>query len=765
MIGQSVKRYDDVRLLTGLGRYTDDLALHGALHAVFVRSPHAHAKVVAIDTAPARRLPGVVAVFTASDLLADGIGPLASGIGARAAEHPNRDGSLMTDLPIRLLACDRVRFVGDPIAVVLAESADAARDAAEAVAVSYALLPAVVDCRGALAEGVPELWSEVPRNLVFDYGAGDAAGTDSALASARHVIAATFVDNRVAACFTEPRAALATYDATAALFHLTAGVQSVHGIRKSLARVLGCDFSHVRVTSPDTGGAFGARSVLYPEYAVLLWAARCVDRPIKWLATRSEEFQATTQGRDAVLTGTLGLDTTGRMLALKVEGVAAFGARHAGNGPFSTMRNLERMLPAVYDIPALYLHLEGAFTNTTPISSYRGVGRIEANYVIERLIELAATSTGIDRIELRRINAIKSTDLPKVTPVGSRYDSGDYASNMDIAQRAASWATFEARRKEAAGRGRLRGIALANYIEGAGGAAGEYARVAVASDGRVSVAAGCVDQGQGQATVLRQIVAEVLGIAAGDILTVATDTSVVADGVGTNASRSTVRAGKAVAEAAAALVESGRRHAARLLQADAAALEFRAGAYHIDGTGRSVSLFDVARAEPDGIAAEIRHEDETVTYPNGTHVAEVEIDPETGLVVIVQFVAVDDVGCAVNPMLVAGQSQGGIAQGIGQALMEHVRFDADSGQLLTGSFMDYAIPRACDLPALTAIPDDHPSPFTPFGIKGAGEGGATGAPAAVINAVLHALAPLGVSHIDMPATPERVWRAIRAVSN
>ncbi len=761
MIGNSVIRFEDERLLTGGGRYTTDHGAPGQAHAVFLRSPHAHADIAAIDSAAARALPGVLGVFANADLKADGVTFLPSGVGARAAEQPNRDGSMMADPPLPVLATDRVRHVGEPVAIVVAETAVQARDAAEAVTVDYALLPPVAATDGAAGGGLPDLWSEAPGNLIFDFGTGDEDAVAAAVASAPHVVTLDIVNNRLAVGFMEPRAALGEYDPAEDAFTLVIGCQSVHGIARNLAQLLQTEPGRVRVISPDVGGGFGGRSVLYPEYPAVLWAARRLGRPVKWSGGRDEEFQVTTQARDSLLRGTLALDAHGRMLALKIEGIANFGARHAGNGPFSTVRNMERMLSSVYAIPALRLEMRGVFTNTTPISSYRGVGRIECNYVIERLIDAAAAKTGLDRIALRRLNAFDKGDLPRETAIGTLYDSGDYDGNMDAALRESDWQDFPARRAASEARGRLRGIALCNYIEGAGGATGEYGRVGVSPDGSVTLAAGCVDQGQGHETVLRQVAAHELGIDIGLIAVDETDTGLIADGVGTNASRSMVRAGKAIADAAQALVEEGRATAARLLQAEPRTVAYGGGHYAVEGTDRRVSLFEVARSEADGLFAEIRHQDETVTFPTGTHVCEVEIDPDTGKISIDRFVAIDDVGRAVNPMIVHGQSHGGIAQGIGQALMEHVRFDPETGQLLTGSFLDYAMPRADDLPALETILSDCPSPFTPHGIKGAGEGGATGAPAAVINAILDSLRPLGVTHIDMPATPEAVWRAIR----
>ena len=757
MIGRSLHRFEDERLLTGRGRFTDDISLPGQATAVFVRSPHAHADIAAVDLSVARAMPGVLGAWDGQDLMRGGCGAIPSGIApSRMAEYANRDGSLMAVPPTFVLAQDRVRHVGEAVAVVVAESAAEAEVAAEAVAVDYRPRPAVTDV------GLPaaRLWDDVPDNRCFDYAAGDAAATERALAATAQVVSLEIVNNRIITNFLEPRAALGRYDAASNRFVLNVGCQSVHGIRRQLSRALGVGEGDVRVVSRDVGGAFGSRSVLYPEYVAVLWLARALGRPVKWTARREEEFCATSQGRDSVLRGELGLDAEQRFVGLRVSGTANLGARHAGNGPFSIIRNLERMLPGVYDVPAVSFALRGVFTNTVPVSSYRGVGRMEANYLIERLIDAAARQAGVDRIALRRRNLIPAAAMPHRTSAGSTYDSGDYAKNMEIALAAADWAGFPARRRDSERRGRLRGIALVNYIEGAGGVAGEYAAVAV-GDGTVSLAAGCVASGQGHETTLRQIAASELGVAAELISVAASDTALVRDGVGTNASRSMVRAGTALAEAARAAVAAGRDTAARLLQAPPDAVSFSAGRYVVADGGRSVDLFEVARAAG-GLNGERRNDSEALTYPNGCHVCEVEIDPETGAIAIAAFIAVDDVGRAINPTIVRGQSQGGIAQGIGQALLEHGRYDPDSGQLLTGSFLDYAMPRAHHLPSLRPIHNDVPSPTNPLGVKGAGEGGATGAPAAVINAVLDALAPLGIEAIDMPATPDRIWAAIRA---
>jgi aerobic carbon-monoxide dehydrogenase large subunit len=768
MIGQSLRRFEDGRLLTGRGAFTDDINLSGQAVAVFLRSPHAHADVVSIDATAARARPGVLGIWDGRDLLS-AAGSIPSGISrSRMAEYPNRDGSLMAEPPTFVLAHDRVRHVGEAVAVVVAESVAVAEAAAETIVVDYRPRPSVSATAAAMNPGAPLVWDDVPGNLCFDYAAGDPDATAAALAAAALVVSLEIVNNRIVASFLEPRAAVGRYDAATGQFLLHVGCQSIHGLRDNLARALRVAAARVRVVSRDVGGAFGARSVLYPEYVAVLWLARMLGRPVKWTAQRSEEFFATTQGRDSMLRGELGLDRNRRFVGLRVAGIANLGARHAGNGPFSIIRNLERMLPGVYDIPVVAFNLKGVFTNTVPVSSYRGVGRMEANYLIERLIDRTARRTGTDRVALRRLNLIPAAAMPYRTSAGSAYDSGDYAKNMEIAMAAVDWQGFAARRTESERRGRLRGIAIVNYIEGAGGVAGEHATVAVAGSGAVTISAGCVASGQGHETTLRQIAAAELGLPAQSIAVMASDTDRVRAGVGTNASRSMVRAGTALVDAARAVIADGRATAARLLQAAPDAVSFAQGRYRVDGTGRSVDAIEVARARADepgscgGLTGESSNDSDVLTYPNGCHICEVEIDPETGSVAVLAFVAVDDVGRAVNPMIVQGQSQGGIVQGIGQALLEHGIYDSASGQLLTGSFLDYAMPRAAHLPSIRPIPNDVPSPTNPLGVKGAGEGGATGAPAAVINAVLDALAPLGIETIDMPATPDRIWSIIQA---
>ncbi len=763
MIGVSARRVEDRRLLTGAGHFTDDFTAQGVAYAAFVRSPHAHADILEIAKNEALGLAGVIGVFDANDLAP--VNAIDTGIAARGRLYPNRDGSAMAAPPYHPLARARVRHVGEPVALVIAETEAAARAAVDLVDVTYGPLAAVVATAGAAIDGAPQIWEEAPRNICYDWGSGDGSATEAALSTANHVTKLELVIPRVIPAFLEPRAALGSYDAETGRFSLSIGCQSVHGIRDKLAQTLGVGADRVRVVSRDVGGAFGARSVLYPEYVPILWAARELGRPVKWTADRSEEFVTSTQGRDAILKGELGLDGAGNFQALRVSGVSNMGARHTGSGPYSVMRNLARMLPGVYRIPACRLELKGVFTNTVPMSSYRGVGRMEAIFVMERLVDAAAREVGIDRVELRRKNLIAADDLPCVTAMGSAYDSGDYAANMDMAMAAADWAGFESRRAIARKPGKLRGIGLCNYIEGAGGGAGEYGAVSIDAEGRVSVAAGCVDQGQGHETALAQIAADRLGIDAAQVDVVPSDTDLIAAGIGTNASRSMVRAGNAVVRAVDQMIDRGRDTAAGLLQTDAAAVNFASGAYH-GADGSAVSLFEVARALSEAMGepcfSEVHTDDDSVTYPNGCHICELEIDPETGAVEILRFTIVDDVGRAINPLLVQGQSQGGIAQGIGQALCERAVYAADTGQPLAGSFLDYAMPRARSVPALKPIANDCPSPTNLLGVKGAGEGGATGAPVAVMSAVIDALGPLGIHVLDMPATPECIWRAIKA---
>ena len=771
-IGASVKRREDQRLLTGEGRFADDFNGLGQAHAAFVRSPHAHADVLAIDAAPAKAVAGVLAVFTGHDLAADGVGGIPTLIAERGGNIRSRDGSPFAEPTWLALATDRVRHVGEPIAMVVATTPAQARDGAEAVVVRYAARPAVVDAVAALGDGAPQLHAVATRNRVYDWECGDAAATERAFASAAHVARLTLVDNRLITCFMEPRAALAAWDAATGRYTIHASLQSVHQLAANLARILGVARDRVRCITGDVGGGFGSKIQPYPEYVALAWAARRLGRPVKWASSRSEGFVTDAQSRDHRLTGELALDADGRITGLRVHSIQNLGAYVATGMPMSIILNMERMVSGVYAIPAIHLRLEGAVTNTVPINVYRGVGRLECVYTVERLIERAARETGRDPAAFRRANMVRA--FPYRTATGAVYDSGDYVARLDEAIEHADVEGFTARRAESAKRGKLRGLGLGPYVEGTGGVPQEFAEVRVLSAGIVEVPMGSQSQGQGHETVFAQVVAERLGVPYETVSIVQGDTDRVARGVGTFASRSMVRGGSAAVEASDAVVAAGKPMAAHLLEAATADIEYRDGAFRVVGTDRSIGLFEVARAATGGklpaalgttLGAATWHENPAFAFANGCEVCELEVDPETGAVTIVAWTMVDDSGRSVNPMIVHGQQHGSVAQGIGQALIERCVYDSTTGQLLSGSLLDYAIPRADDLPSITVVSRDVPSPTNPLGVKGAGEGGTVGAPGAVINAILDALAPLGVTHIDMPATPERVWRAIQDARN
>jgi aerobic carbon-monoxide dehydrogenase large subunit len=770
-IGAPVKRREDFRLLTGQGRYAEDWNAPGQVHAVFVRSPYAHADVTSVDAKPALALEGVLGVFTGRDLVADDVGPIPTLIAERGGGIRSRDGSAFAEPPWYPLATDTVRHVGEPIAIVIAASPAAARDAAEAVRVRYAERPSVTDAVAALAESAPRLHAGVENNRAYDWECGDAQATARAIATAAHVTRLTLVDNRLVTCFLEPRAALAEWDAGAGRYTLYAALQSVHQLAANLARVLGVAADRVRCVTGDVGGGFGSKIQVYPEYVALAWVARRLGRAVKWASTRSEGFVSDVQSRDHLLRGELALDAAGRITALRVHSTPNLGAYVAPSIPISTLSNMERMISGLYAIPAIHLRVDGALTNTVPINVYRGVGRLECVYTVERLIERAARETGRDRVAIRRANMVRT--FPYRTATGAVYDSGDYVARLDEAIELADAGGFASRRAEAARRGRLRGLGVGPYIEGTGGVPQEFAEVRVLPEGVVEVPLGAISQGQGHETVFAQVVAERLGLPFEAVRIVMGDTDRVAKGVGTFASRSMVRAGSAALEASDGVVAAGRAMAAHLLEAAAGDIEYRDGAFTVVGTDRSVGIFELARAAAAGrlppalgptLGAATMHENPAFAFANGCEVCELEVDPETGAVQIVALTIVDDSGRSVNPMIVHGQMHGAAAQGIGQALTERCVYDPASGQLLSGSFLDYAIPRADDLPSISVTSRDVPSPTNPLGVKGAGEGATVGAPGAVIHAILDALAPLGVAHIDMPATPERVWQAIQQVA-
>ncbi|HXP03940.1 MAG TPA: xanthine dehydrogenase family protein molybdopterin-binding subunit [Stellaceae bacterium] len=755
-IGRSLTRFEDHRFLRGKGRFVDDIDVPGQLHAVVVRSPHGHAEIAGIDTAAAWALPGVHGIFTAADLAADKIGPLP------CIAQVATIGPLIVP-PRFALAVERVRHVGDPVALVVADTSEIARDVAELIAVDYRVLPAVVDGPAALRDDAPQLWDEAPGNLVFRFERGDKAAVDAAMEAAAHVIEIELVNNRLVVAPIEPRAAIGRYDAAGDSFDLVLTGMGVHSLRNQLAdAVFHVPRERVRVSAPDVGGGFGVKNFLYPEWVLVLWAARRLRRPVRWVAERSEEFVSSAQGRDNHTKGRLALDVDGKFLALEAETVANLGAYVSTNGPGSSTNSPSTALGGVYAIPAMFMSVRGAFTNTVPIDAYRGAGKPEANYLTERLVEAAAHRLGIDPVELRRRNMIR--DFPYRSALGMAIDSGKFAANLDAAVTRAG-----SRRR---GDGMLRGLGIACFLETARGTPNEGAEIRFEESGTISLLLGTQSNGQGHETAYPQIASDLLGLPVESFRLVQADTREIPAGNGHGGARSMHQGGFALHRAAEMVVAKGRAVAAGLLQAEPAELVFAEGRFTVPGSGRGIDLLAVARAAADpanlpegmapGLGSYAWNECGVFTFPSGTHAAEVAIDPETGVVTLERYLAVDDYGRVINPLLTKGQVQGGVAQGIGQALLEHTVYEPESGQLLSGSLLDYALPRADDLPALDITLDGLPTGANPLGVKGSGQAGAIAAPQTIICAILDALSALGIEHIDMPATPERVWRAIRS---
>src|SRR5580700_11286786 len=762
-IGRSLRRLEDRRFLTGQARYVDDINAPGQLHGIVLRSPYGHAAIEGIDTEAARAMPGVRGVFTAADLDADGIGPLPC-IAQVATVAP------MIVPPRHALARDCVRHVGDPVAFVVADTGDRARDAAELVAVAYRQLPAVVDATEALAAEAPLLWDEAPGNLSYRFERGDKAAVDAAVAEAAHVVEIELVNNRLVVAPVEPRAAIGSYDAAADCFDLLLTGQGVHSLRQQLAgAVFHMPPDRIVVRAPDVGGGFGVKNFLYPEWVLVLWAARQLGHPVKWIAERGEEFVSAAQGRDNYTRGRLALDRDGRLLALDVDTVANLGAYLSTNGPGSSTNSPASAMGGVYAIPAVFMAVRGVFTNTVPIDAYRGAGKPEANYLIERLVDRAARRLAVDPVALRQRNLISR--FPYRSGLGVTIDCGRFAANLDeMAQRDLTGG-FADRRREAADRGRLRGLGIACFLETSRGTPGERAEIRFEADSRIALVLGTQSNGQGHETSFPQIAADLLGIPVAAFRFVQADTRAVRSGNGHGGARSMHMGGTALYLAAQMVLSKGRAIAAHLLQADASEVNFSAGRFTVGGE-RGIDLLALAAAAldpanlPDGMTpgldADAYNDSDVFTFPNGCHAAEIEMDPETGAVTLERYAAIDDYGRLINPMLTVGQVQGGLAQGIGQALLEHTVYDGRSGQLLSGSFMDYALPRAADLPPLDITLAELPTAVNQLGVKGAGQAGCMAAPQTIINAILDALAPLRIAHIDMPATPERVWRAIRS---
>jgi aerobic carbon-monoxide dehydrogenase large subunit len=762
-IESSLRRLEDKRFLTGQGRYVDDVAVLGQLHGVVLRSPHGHALIEGIEAAAARTMPGVRGLFTAADLDADKIGTLPC-IAQVATVAP------MIVPPRRALARDRVRHVGDPVVFVVADTVQQARDAAERVAVNYRPLPAVIEAREALSLEAPLLWDEAPGNLSYRFERGDKPAVAAAFAKAAHIVEIELVNNRLLAAPIEPRAAIGTYDAASDRFDLLLTGQGVHSLRRQLAEaVFHIPPDRIAVRAPDVGGGFGVKNFLYPEWVLVLWAARRLGRPVKWVAERGEEFVSCAQGRDNHTRARLALDRDGGFLALDVDTVANLGAYLSTNGPGSSTNSPASAMGGVYDIPAVFMAVRGVFTNTLPIDAYRGAGKPEANYLIERLVDCAARRLALDAVELRRRNLISR--FPYRSGLGVTIDCGRFAANLDeMAQRVRAGG-FAARRQAAAERGRLRGLGIGCFLETSRGTPGERAEIRFEPNGRIALVLGTQSNGQGHETSFAQIAADLLGLPIAAFRFVQADTTAVKSGNGHGGARSMHMGGSALYLAAQMVLSKARAIAAHLLQADASEVSFSAGRFTVSGSERGIDLLALAEAARDptnlpdgmtpGLDADAYNDSDVFTFPNGCHAAEIEIDPETGAVTLERYLAIDDYGRLINPMLTMGQVQGGVAQGIGQALLEHTVYEEQSGQLLSGSFLDYALPRADDLPPLDIALAELPTAVNPLGVKGAGQAGCMAAPQTIINAILDALAPLGIGHIDMPATPERIWRAIR----
>jgi carbon-monoxide dehydrogenase large subunit len=769
-IGQPVRRKEDLRLLTGRGRYVDDLAPPGLAHAAIVRSPHAHARIVSLDIAAARAAPGVITVLTGADYRADGLAPINHNPGLSRA--PDVTPRVRDVAPIATphypMPADRARFVGEPVALVVATSIEAAKDAAEQVAVGYEPLPALAHAADALAPDAPQLWALAPGNLCLDVELGDEAATAAAFARAVHVVRLDTRIQRVTGVPMEPRTNIAEYDPASGSYTLHTGTgRGVAGLRDDLARLLGVPAERVRVVCGDMGGNFGTRNFFYPEYALLPWAARHCGRPVKWTCERSEDFLSDYQGRDLTVTAELALDADGRFLGVRARNLSNLGAHAAA---FVSLQKGMGLMSAVYDMPAAYVRGRAAVTSTVPTTPYRSAGRPEVMFVIERLVDLAADRLGLDPVELRRRNLIAAAAQPYRNPLGLTYDSGDYAGAMDMALALADRAGFAARREESQRHGRRRGIGIANYVEITSGAPRERAEVNVSPAGRIELVMGTMSSGQGHETSFAQLVAEWLGVPFEAIDYVAHDTARVVAGGGSHSGRSMKLAVSVIGQATDDIIARGREIAAHLFEASVADVEFAAGHFRVAGTDREIGIFEVAAAArssdvPPALQGPLAAtSDQTIpvaSFPYGTQICEVEVDPETGAVEIVRYAAVDDVGRAVNPLILHGQTHGGIAQGVGQALLEDCHYDPASGQLLAASFMDYAMPRADMFPPLATALSEVPSPTNRLGVRSGGEGGTTPALAVVINAIVDALSEFGVGHIEMPATPERVWRAIR----
>jgi aerobic carbon-monoxide dehydrogenase large subunit len=764
-VGQPVRRKEDDTLLRGKGKYTDDFNLPGQAYAWIVRSSHAHGVIRGIDTAAAKTMPGVLGVFTGADLASANYGPYTCGLPLKS-----RDGTPLLQTNRHALMTDKVRYVGDPVAYVVAETLAQARDAGEAVVLDIEPLPSVTSPVEAAKPGAPQLYDHIPNNVALDYHYGDAAKVEAAFAGAAHVTKLDITNTRIAVVAMEPRAALASYDKKSERYTIQVPTQGVAGNKLNLAKnLLRVPGDKVHLLTANVGGSFGMKNINYPEYICILHAAKALGRPVKWTDERSTSFLSDSHGRSQQIHAELALDAEGKFLAVRLNGYGNLGAYITGVAPGPLSLNTGKNLSSVYRTPLMTVDIKTVLTNTTLMGAYRGAGRPEANYYMERLIDRAADEMGINRLTLRKRNFIKSAQMPFTASSGVTYDSGDFKGVFDKALEISDHANFARRKKESRKRGRLRGIAVGSYLEVTAPPGVELGKIVFEPDGVVRLITGTLDYGQGHATPFAQVLSAQLGVPFESVRLEQGDSDVVHTGNGTGGSRSITASGMAIVESSKLVIEKGKRAAAHLLEASESDIEFGQGRFTIAGTDRSIDIIELARRVregkmPEGVPSslDVDHTTEAVpsTFPNGCHVAEVEIDPETGVVRIVRYTGVNDFGTVVNPMLVAGQMHGGVAQGIGQALMECVSYD-ENGQPITGSFMDYALPRAEDIPDMAV--GDHPvlAKTNPLGTKGCGEAGCAGSLATIVNAVVDALSEYGVEHIDMPLTPERVWRAIR----
>jgi aerobic carbon-monoxide dehydrogenase large subunit len=764
-VGQPVLRKEDDTLVRGKGKYTDDFDLPDQAYAWIVRSSHAHGIIKGIDASAAKAMPGVLGVWTGADLASAGYGPYTCGLPLK-----NRDGTPLLQTNRTALMSDKVRYVGDPVAFVVAETLAQARDAGEAVVLDIDPLPAVTSAEEAAKPGAPQLYDHIPNNVALDYHYGDTAKVEAAFASAAHVTKLDITNTRVAVVAMEPRAALASYDRKSERYTIQVPTQGVAGNRTNLAKnLLKVPNDKVHLLTANVGGSFGMKNINYPEYMCILHAAKALGRPVKWTDERSTSFLSDSHGRAQQIHAELALDPEGRFLAVKISGYGNLGAYITGVAPSPLSLNVGKNIASVYRTPLLSVDIKTVLTNTTLMGAYRGAGRPEANYFMERLIDRAADEMGINRLTLRKRNFIKPAQMPFTASSGVTYDSGDFHGVFNKALEISDHANFPKRKKESRKRGRLRGIAVGSYLEVTAPPGVELGKIVFEDDGSVKLITGTLDYGQGHATPFAQVMSDQLGVPFEAVKLVQGDSDIVHTGNGTGGSRSITASGMAIVEASKLVIEKGKKAAAHLMEAAEGDIEFARGRFTIAGTDRSIDIMELARRlregkMPEGVPSslDVDHTTKEVpsTFPNGCHVAEVEIDPDTGVVQIVRYTGVNDFGTIVNPMLVAGQLHGGVAQGIGQALMECVSYD-ESGQPITGSFMDYAMPRAQDIPIMAV--GDHPVPAksNPLGTKGCGEAGCAGSLSTIVNAVIDALAEFGIGHIDMPLTSERIWRAIQ----